>query len=190
MDYDIKKAIELGKIWMKNSIDRTHNFEHANSVVNHALKIFEELKPKGVTQDMVELAGWWHDAYKSRCKEVTWFSIYHEGEESSKILKQQVESLIPKEYFEKVSEAITNHNRGVYTIFFHKRMSELSLILIEADQTAGYLFAKKNIHAKRYSNNLVRFIDTLLTLLVPLYLRIIARSEYTKSIIKLSNESR
>jgi hypothetical protein len=43
MAYQIQKAIELGKIWMKNSVDPAHDYEHAQAVAGHALEIFKDL---------------------------------------------------------------------------------------------------------------------------------------------------
>ncbi len=188
MAYQIQKAIELGKIWMRNSVDPSHDFEHAQNVSKHALEIFKELEPNDITTEMVEIACWWHDSYKSRCKHTTWHSIYYEGGESKKIFEKEVGQLLPSEYVERIGEAIYNHNRAFHILFNHRKLDSLSMILIEADQIEGLNTERDMKSWKHITNPVIRILDMMLTMVVPIFLRIIMKSEYTKRIIKLRNK--
>ncbi len=179
------RAIELGKIWMKNSHDPSHDYEHALLVEQHALRIYEELKPEGVTEDEVSLACWWHDCYKARCKGMNLYDMWAEGTEARKIFEKELASLIPAKDIKSVGEAIENHNRGIF-LFFHRTFFDpLSMILIEADQIDG-LRKDRNEKGRKNVRNLFAYItDVLLSDLVPFYLKLIHRSKYTEEILKL-----
>lgn len=185
MSNGILKAIELGKIWMKKSIDPTHDYNHAKNVEKHAIEIFRELKPKGLTEEIVKLAVWWHDAYKSRCKTVTFDSIWNEGRKSAAIFQEEVGPLLDFKTMAKVSKAIVTHNRATYAMINKRHLDDLSLILIEADQLDGLNYVRVKREEKYIKNPFVLLVDRLLTAFVPFFLLRIHRSRYGRD--KLRN---
>lgn len=185
MNDGILKAIELGKIWMKKSIDPTHDYNHAKNVEKHAIEIYRELQPKDLSEEVLRLTVWWHDAYKSRCKNVTLDSIWNEGKKSAAIFQEEVGPLLDYKTMAKVSKAITTHNRATYAMINKGKLDDLSLILIEADQLDGLNYVRVRREEKNIRNPLVLLIDRLLTAFVPFLVLRIHRSNYGKN--KLRN---
>lgn len=185
MKNNIEKAINLGKIWMKKSVDSTHNYAHANRVEGHAIKIFEELQPKNVTLDLIRLAVWWHDSYKSRCKFVTIKSILIEGVEAAKIFKNEVGPLLDFKTVHLVSRAIAMHHRGMYIFFNHKKIDNLSMILIEADQLDGLNSARDAREARKIKNWITWIFDLALSAFVPFFILKFHRTKYAEDHLKL-----
>lgn len=180
------KAIELGKIWMKKSLDPTHDFNHAQRVLEHAKSIFNELKPEGISMNMVELAVWWHDSYKSRCNRTTIKSIVMEGIYSRDIFKREVGDLISGTDMELISNAIYQHNRAFNILFNHRKLDSLSMILIEADQLDTLNIDRRKMGLKRKKNIFMHILEYLLLSFSPIFLRIIMRSEYTDNYLSLN----
>ena len=186
MNKGILKGIELGKIWMRNSLDISHDYTHVQKVEEHALQIYEELKPEDVTIEELKLAIWWHDSYKARCKTTSFDSIWNEGTKSIKIFEKEFKDKIPDEVLERVGRAIVSHNRAFYILFNHSKMDNLSMLLIEADQLDGLRKERVLADRKRIRNIFIYILDLFLTDFVPTFLKIIHRSKYTLEILKLN----
>jgi hypothetical protein len=89
------QAIELGKEWMRNSVNIAHDYEHAENVAKHSQGVFDFFKEKGLlTEDdrnITLLAVWWHDSYKAQyAKDRLFYGILFEGIESAKIFRREV----------------------------------------------------------------------------------------------------
>lgn len=119
--YNEKKAIELAKDWMRNSVDPiNHGFAHATKVEYNALEILKEYKSKGeewvkeVDEDLVSMASWWHDAFKATFKKGSFLRTvakdFYEGYESARILRKKLDGLVAPERIEKIAYAVENHN--------------------------------------------------------------------------------
>jgi HD superfamily phosphohydrolase YqeK len=182
MEVDEQKVIELGKIWMKKSINKTHNFEHAQNTLNHALKIYPQFKD--LDSNLVEIACWWHDCYKSRTKTETFESIFLEGAKSSKMFEKEVGSLMSLQRNKVVSQAIKRHNNFLWIICNRKGMSSLDIVLYEADQLEQFNDKRMEVGEKEIMNPLIRIFLFFLTPFLKNVLRTKAISTYTKNLIK------
>lgn len=134
-----KDAIELGKSWMRKSIDPVHDFTHAQRVVQNSLKIYEELVESNpemaakLDPYLIELAGWWHDAYKSRAEKIKIVDIIKEGDKSALIVEEELNNYIKPERLERILKAIRAHPR-VHKYFWRlNRIDPLLRVLLEAD---------------------------------------------------------
>jgi len=155
-----KKIIELGKIWMKNSVNPNHNYEHASEVLKHSLNILKEFE--GIDRSIVEIAVWWHDAYKSRQKRNTIYAVFFEGYESSKIFEKEMKELLDVDSIQLISKAIFNHNTPPVILNILGRYDTLTQILIEADNL-------DSMSLSRYHNVHKSFPDWLIYVIVRMY---------------------
>ncbi|MBI2356734.1 HD domain-containing protein [Candidatus Dojkabacteria bacterium] len=151
------EAIELGKIWMKNSINRGHDYEHAENVEKHALEIFKEMKEKGLIHDdtdvkLVSLASWWHDTYKARMKKTTLRAFFLEGYESEKIVRNELKSYLSPKRLDSLCAAVRYHNHFLLYFLFSKTYAPLIQILIEADNIEAMSSDRLNrsFHAEKF----------------------------------------
>ncbi|HRI05552.1 MAG TPA: hypothetical protein PLV59_01250 [Candidatus Dojkabacteria bacterium] len=133
-----KEALELGKIWMKNSINKGHDYLHAQHVEEHALVIYKELKKAGklpayVDESLVSLSAWWHDSYKARTKGLTLWAYLFEGYESEKIVKRELKGLLTESRLKRLAQAVRMHNHFAIYFLISKNYPPLAQILIEAD---------------------------------------------------------
>ncbi|MCK9368883.1 HD domain-containing protein [Candidatus Dojkabacteria bacterium] len=182
MEIDEKKVIELGKILMKKSINKTHDFEHAQNTVNHALKIYPQFGD--LDRNMVEIAGWWHDCYKSITDKDTLGSILSEGVKSEKMFNKEVGDMISPERKQIIGQAIRRHNNFLWMIFNKKGMSNLDIVLYEADQLDQFNDKREE---KGRAESKSFFVSTFLFFLLPFLrkiLKITAVSTYTKNKLK------
>lgn len=181
MRYDEEKAIELGKIWMKNSVNLDHNFEHALNTEKHALKIFPHFKD--LDENLVKITAWWHDAYKARQKKDTLISLIIEGIKSVEIFEREVGKYISPKRKKQISKAIKIHNLFPLFMLCKKYLLPLSQVLYEADQLEGYNTRRNVQRWKGISNPVVLYIDKGLALFLQNILRLMPNSEYTRSLI-------
>ena len=182
MKIDEQKVIELGKIWMKNSINKTHNFEHAQNVLNHALKIYPQFKD--LDENLVEIACWWHDCYKSRTKKDTFESIFLEGIRAVKIFENEIGNRMDQERKKIVAQAIKRHSNFLWIIFNRKGMNNLDIVLFESDQLEQFNDIRAS-NGKKVRQS--PFVNVLLVIMRPFLqnvLRVRAVSTYTKNLIK------
>jgi len=134
----ISKAIELGRIWMKKSVNIGHDYIHAGNVEKRALQIFQKLNNKSklnntFDEDSVILVSWWHDAYKSRKVRPSIWGVIFEGNESAKITRNEIGEYIEEGQLDKILSAIRWHNHPFLFFLFQKKRNLLGRILIEAD---------------------------------------------------------
>jgi hypothetical protein len=177
-----KEIIDEGQEMMRNSLDSFHSYVHAQYVEDTALKVYEELRAKGykdidrVTPELVKVAAWWHDCYKSRLSEFSVASNFSEGIESGKIIRDSLSSRMRPEDLELLVEAVENHaGSSLFPYFFLNRTkSPLHKILLEADAhdlpniervAAGYTSLDS------IGRTLWTVVDILEVLVLPLYLR-------------------
>ncbi len=132
-------AIELGKVWMKKSVNKSHDWNHADKVVQHSLKILESLETeerveKGVTKNLTEICAWWHDSYKSRLKRSPVSSLFNEGFKSEDIVREELRKYLGNKELEIVSNAIRVHHFPIAYFLFNKaKFTGLTQVLYEAD---------------------------------------------------------
>lgn len=155
------QIIELGKIWMRNSINPNHNYVHASEVQKHALEVHKEIG-ECIDINLVLMAVWWHDSYKSRQKTNTLYAAIFEGKEASKIFREQFEGKLEKKELELVCDAIFNHNSPPIIISLRGQYNVLNQILIEADNI-------DSLSLERYRQVHKRYPHWLLLLLIKLY---------------------
>lgn len=131
------EAIELGKIWMRNSVNKGHDYEHASNVEKHGLEIYRELKKvdPGVDFDegVVSLVAWWHDAYKSRIASPSIWAFFFEGRECERIVRKELADYVVKKELDIICNAIFNHNNFLAYFLLPNSYGPLVQILIEAD---------------------------------------------------------
>lgn len=133
-----KEAIELGKIWMRNSINKGHDFNHASEVEKHGLAILEELQKSreislGVDKNLVSLAAWWHDAYKSRVRGFSLWAYFFEGYEAQKLVRRELSEYVEKDRLNTLLEGIRMHNHFFLYFMISGNYPSLTQILVEAD---------------------------------------------------------
>jgi hypothetical protein len=137
--YDEKKAIEKGKEWMRKSKNITHDYVHAKNVGEYGLKIFKSLKDVGwsleseIDENLILIAAWWHDCYKSTFDKIFLLGEFMEGIRASKIAEKELSGLMEKKRLNLVVKAIRNHNNVPYLLLMGKRLPILTRILIEGD---------------------------------------------------------
>lgn len=181
----LKIAIELGQVWMKKSLNHSHDWTHAQNVATHSLKIYESLKKEGrmsseITPELVEISAWWHDSYKSRLRRTPVTALFNEGFESEKIVRLELAKFLSKKQLDLVSHAIRHHHFPAQFFFlFRYFYTPLMQILFEAD------------HLEVFRMDRFRWLDNpLLTVLFKIYLfrvrvllGLLPNSEYTKRYI-------
>lgn len=182
-----KQAIELGKIWMKNSVSKGHGYEHAEFVEENALNIFKSMKKEAgdeVDESLVSIAAWWHDAYKARLKKPQILNFILEGFSSAKIVEKELKGLVGKDRLEIVLKAIRYHHLPVIFYLTKRGHSVLSQILIEADGIEDLNSSRKKEQLHGFSNPVFQYLYRLHNRMMILILKVIAVSEYTKGIIQ------
>ncbi len=133
------KAIEKGKEWMKNSKDPIHDYEHAENVEKHSLRVFESLKENGweidgeIDENLISLCAWWHDCYKALFEKKTCSNELMEGVGSAKIVERELKGLVEEKRLKLVVSAVKNHNNIFAFLLLGKKLPILTRILIEAD---------------------------------------------------------
>ena len=185
MKYDELKAIQLGKEWMEQSFDPTHDVIHAKHVADNALRIYPEFK--NVDENLVNLASWWHDSYKATQKGDTLFSLFFEGAMAAKIFEKEVGDLIEPQRRKRVYKAILYHNNPLVFLFFRKFVDPLALILYESDGLEMYNEQRKEIGKKKNRGSLYKLFLKCLEFILGKIIRIVATSKYTKDIVMAKN---
>ncbi len=136
---DEKKVIEMGKLWLKNSKDPIHGYEHAENVSKYSLKVFESLKEDSweinseIDENLILLCSWWHDCYKALFSKKTFLNEILEGIRSAKIIETELKDLVCEKRLRLLVSAVKYHNNILFLLFSGKRMPILTRILIEAD---------------------------------------------------------
>jgi HD superfamily phosphodiesterase len=187
---DELKAIELGKIWMKNSINKGHDYEHAQNVEEYAVKILKEFKdletiPEEVDEDLVKLAVWWHDSYKSRIKGLSIYALFFEGREAGKIARRELSKYVSKRRLDLVVEAIKMHNNFVLSILVTKYYPPLLQILMEADNIEAMSETRFHRMYSRVDMKILKPLFRLNNLSLYFWLSMIPTSRYMRK--KLNN---
>jgi len=152
-----QELIELGKIWMKKSLDKgSHDQYHAQTVEDNCMGVWEEMKqtdPESASQvdiGLIRLVAWWHDCYKSQIKSPTISSVLYEGRFSEKIFREQAANYLRPERLEQVAYAIANHNK-VWKFFYRlKKTPVLLRILLEADGVESIRTSRNRNQAYNY----------------------------------------
>lgn len=177
-----RKIIEEGQDIMSNSLDPFHSFSHAQCVEHTALNVYKELKENRyknidqVSPELVRIAAWWHDCYKSQLSQFSLAANFNEGTESAKIIRNKLTSRMNSEELELLVEAVENHaGSSLFPYFFlNHTKSPLHKILLEAD-------AHDLVNVQRVTlgypslNSLGRvlwtIVDIIQVIALPLYLR-------------------
>lgn len=154
------RVVEKGKKIMKDSLNPNHNFVHANNVYNHAFEIHKELG--GIDFGYVEIACWWHDAYKSKQRSNTIYAVFFEGYESSKIFKNEMRGILDESSINLISNAIFNHNIPPVLLMILGRYDSLTQILVEADNI-------DSLSLERYHQVHTNYPNLLLYLIIRMY---------------------
>ncbi len=146
---DEKKAIEMGREWMRKSKDPIHGYEHAKNVEKHSLEIFKSLKENSwevddeIDENLILLCAWWHDCYKALFEKKVLLNEFFEGVRSAEIAERELKDLVSRKRLGMVLDAIRVHNNFVYLLFSGKRLPILTRILIEADTIDAKNYERK-----------------------------------------------
>ncbi|HVX92765.1 MAG TPA: hypothetical protein VHA74_01490 [Candidatus Dojkabacteria bacterium] len=181
MEFNETKAINIGKEWMRKSLDPTHDYTHANHVASNALNIYPEFLT--VDENLVNLASWWHDSYKATQKGDSLFSIFFEGIMAAKIFEKEVGNLIEPKRRNRVYKAILFHNNPLIFIFFRKFVDPLALILYESDGLELYNEERKEISRSKNRGYMYRLFLQSIEFVLGKIIKIVATSKYTKNIV-------
>jgi len=183
------KAIQLGKIWMKNSLNTSHGYEHAKFVEENAVNIYRSLKKEGiylngVNKKLVRIVSWWHDAYKARLKRPEILSFFFEGFCSSKIVERELKKYLSVKDLKTISKAIKYHHIPIYYYIMKWRHPILSQILIEADGLEDLNLDRKEMQINSFRNPLLRIMYRINNRFMIFLLSRIAVSKYTKDVLR------
>lgn len=191
MCMDEKKAIEMGKIWMKNSKDPIHGYEHAKNVEKYSLEIFKSLKEDGweigneIDENLILLCAWWHDCYKALFEKKVLLNEFLEGVKSAQIVEKELYGIVSDVRLKMVVKAIRVHNNFLYLLFSGKRLPILTRILIEADtlDAKNYERKKKRDACSRsfFHRVMISFAEPVLEVLQKIYIK----SSYAKCHLNL-----
>ncbi|HVX92708.1 MAG TPA: hypothetical protein VHA74_01180 [Candidatus Dojkabacteria bacterium] len=182
------KAIELGKIWMRNSLNKGHDYEHASAVEKHGLAIYKSLKEDGrlkpnIDEELVSLVAWWHDSYKARLKYPTIKALIFEGYESEKIVEKELKNYLSKDRLAIIKDAIRYHNHPWIYFVLTNKFNQLRQILLEADNIE--VFSEKRLDRSFPDVNsiVVRAIFKLFCFDIIFWFKVLPVSRYTKQYI-------
>lgn len=181
--HDELKGIELGKIWMKNSVNRGHDYEHAMNVEEHAIEIYGELKkigvlPKDIDENLVKLAVWWHDSYKARIKGGSLYALFFEGREAAKITRKELGKYISKKQLELLIDAIKMHNNFIIYFLFTKNYPPLLQILLEADNIDAMSEVRFNRMYSPMDTGVLKLLFKINQYLLLFWLNLLPKSKY------------
>jgi hypothetical protein len=189
---DAKKelqAIELGKEWMRRSVNLAHDYEHAENVAKHSHEIFESFKREGLlTEDdrnITLLAVWWHDSYKAQqAKERLFYGIFFEGIESAKIFRREVGHLLSKEVLRKAEAMIKIHNmQGPVFLVFWWLYTPLFRTLHEADYIEVYR-EKRIVDSIKVHGFPMKILSTVYYGVMPFFMNLLPQSDYLKNFLR------
>ncbi len=176
-----KKAIEIGKTWMKKSKDPIHGYEHAENVEKYGFEIFKSLKENEwdvdmeIDENLISLCAWWHDSYKALFEKKLLINELFEGVRSAEIAKEELKNFVPEKRLKMILDAIRIHNNFVYLLFAGKRLPILTRILIEADTIDAKDYErkmKKNASPRSIFHKIaIFFAEPLLSVLQRIYIK-------------------
>lgn len=186
-----QKVIELGQKWMSKSVDvGIHDYEHAKTVEQNALRIFEEYKAKGVKdvndtdENLIRIVAWWHDAYKSRARKDTIASLFNEGEKSAVIFSRKAKQLMTPERFNLARYAIREHNKVWIHRFRLPKDPVLLRIILEADGVETVHSARLRLVVKKKKSLLKKLITRSINFGLKIYFLLYPLSQVAKQIMK------
>ncbi|KKR06456.1 MAG: hypothetical protein UT34_C0001G0497 [candidate division WS6 bacterium GW2011_GWF2_39_15] len=186
--YDEGKAIELGKIWMKNGINRGHDYEHASEVEKHAIEIMRSLEREGrlekeIDKELISISVWWHDSYKARIKGWTLYGLIMEAYESEKIVRRELKEYVSPKRLEKAARAIRDHNLPIWYFLLTGKYPQVSQILFEAD-TIEELSTDRFFRSLNMSRNRIfTFLFKLYSMNRIFWWKFLPNSKYTQNVI-------
>ncbi|MFH0801764.1 MAG: HD domain-containing protein [bacterium] len=141
------RAIELGREWMKKSLDSGHDYTHVCNVEEYALCSYLSLRDGGripdglIDENLVRIAALWHDAFKATQGRPSLYNCLVEGIESSRIIRKQLKEFLSEERLNLVLDAVTFHNIPwlyPFRFLYPARLTMLGLILVEGDSLDSF----------------------------------------------------
>ena len=182
------KAIELGKIWMRNSLNKGHDFEHGSAVEKNALAIYKSLKEDGrvkpnIDENLVSITAWWHDSYKARQKYPTLKTLIFEGYESEKIVDKELKDYVSKDRLALIKDAIRYHNHPWLYFVLTNRFNQLRQILLEADNLDVFSTKRLDRSFPDVNSIVVRAVFKLFCYDLLFWFKVLPVSRYTKQVV-------
>jgi hypothetical protein len=184
------KAIEKGKEWMRNSVNHSHDYRHAENVAHDSLKVLESLREEGwknsskIDEEIVLVVAWWHDCYKALHSKEKIYVEFFEGIGSAKIVKRELEKILSGEELNQVLSAIRWHNNFLYFLLAGRKLPLLTRVLMEADAIEAHNPKRKdksNVQKKKFVYiSFVDLVEPILNSLQSIYIK----SPYAKIKIK------
>lgn len=163
-----EELIAKGKEWMSKSVNATHDYEHAESVAKHGLRVFKSLQKEDwfndqeVDENLVLIAAWWHDSYKALYSKKTVIGEFREGFGSAKIFKNYAKDFLPERRLSMVVSAIKHHNNFLYFFLKGKKLPILTRALIEADAISAQDSLRKkkdNLQDRTFFHGVLSFFS-------------------------------